>query len=185
MMNIMTARGFQSFVPNLACSYDDTGVQIQAWGMPKLAGTTCVSVGVTAAPASGPVRVRLCSFVWESPGFSSTPVQSIPHHWAACASVPACTRCGQISDRTFLCASRLGANLFEFDGGCDWLAVHSHACVWSVGYLFSKIYLCAIVCSSCNNTPADSCSNGVRFHTSMSKWKTNRFLPGSCSPNSP
>jgi hypothetical protein len=52
----------------------------------------------------------------------------------------------------------------------------SHACVWSVGYLFSKIHLCAIVCSSCNNTPADSCSNGVRFHTSMSKWKNKSFF---------
>lgn len=58
----------------------------------------------------------LCESVY-SLGFSNR--SSPPHHWAASASVPACTSCVRISDRTFLCASRqargAGAHLFSHE----------------------------------------------------------------------
>ena len=174
----MIARGFQPFVPNLACSYDDTECRYrheacQNWRAPhvsrwgSLLHWRLVLCGCGYAP--------LCENLQASAALQSSPYLT-SHHWAACASVPACTSCCQISDRTFLCASRLGANLFEFHGGCDWLAVirmpaFGRSDISSRRSISAQLFAVLVTMS-----PADSCSNGVRFDTSMSEWKNNSFF---------
>ena len=129
--------------------------------MPKLAGTTCVSVGSLPhrrLVLCGCGYAPLCENLQASAALQSSPYLTTGQPVRRCLRAQAVAR----SQIVHSCVQAVQSIRMPAFGRSDLSPRRS---------ISAQLFAVLVTMS-----PADSCSNGVRFDTSMSKWKNSSFF---------